>query len=80
LFEEHILEVVEIVHGVGGLMYMDGANMNALMGIVKPGELGFDVMHYNLPKTFSTPHGGGGPGSVPLASTKNSNPSCQVLL
>jgi glycine dehydrogenase subunit 2 len=63
LFERHILDVVKAVHDAGGLMYMDGANMNALMGIVKPGELGFDVMHYNLHKTFSTPHGGGGPGS-----------------
>ena len=63
LFEAHILEVVQTVHDAGGLMYMDGANMNALMGVVKPGELGFDVMHYNLHKTFSTPHGGGGPGS-----------------
>ncbi|MBZ0303374.1 MAG: aminomethyl-transferring glycine dehydrogenase subunit GcvPB [Anaerolineae bacterium] len=63
LFEGHILEVVQAVHDCGGLMYMDGANMNALMGIVKPGALGFDVMHYNLHKTFSTPHGGGGPGS-----------------
>ncbi|MDQ7026491.1 MAG: aminomethyl-transferring glycine dehydrogenase subunit GcvPB [Anaerolineae bacterium] len=66
LFEEPILEVIDIVHKVGGLMYMDGANMNALMGIVKPGEVGFDVMHYNLHKTFSTPHGGGGPGSGPV--------------
>ncbi len=66
LFEAHILEVVEIVHNAGGLMYMDGANMNALMGVVKPGELGFDVLHYNLHKTFSTPHGGGGPGSGPV--------------
>jgi glycine dehydrogenase subunit 2 len=66
LFEEHILDVIETVHNAGGLMYMDGANMNALMGIVKPGELGFDVMHYNLHKTFSTPHGGGGPGSGPV--------------
>lgn len=63
LFERHILDVIKAVHDAGGLMYMDGANMNALMGIVKPGELGFDVMHYNLHKTFSTPHGGGGPGS-----------------
>ncbi len=63
LFEGHILDVIGTVHAAGGLMYMDGANMNALMGIVKPGELGFDVMHYNLHKTFSTPHGGGGPGS-----------------
>jgi glycine dehydrogenase subunit 2 len=62
LFERHILDVIEAVHKAGGLMYMDGANMNALMGVVKPGELGFDVMHYNLHKTFSTPHGGGGPG------------------
>jgi glycine dehydrogenase subunit 2 len=66
LFEEPILEVIELVHEAGGLMYMDGANMNALMGVVKPGELGFDVMHYNLHKTFSTPHGGGGPGSGPV--------------
>jgi glycine dehydrogenase subunit 2 len=63
LFEEHLLEVMELIHGCGGLVYGDGANFNALMGIAKPGELGFDVMHYNLHKTFSTPHGGGGPGS-----------------
>lgn len=63
LFDNQIVEIIETVHNAGGLMYMDGANMNALMGIVKPGELGFDVMHYNLHKTFSTPHGGGGPGS-----------------
>ncbi len=62
LFDDTIVDIINAVHGVGGLMYMDGANMNALMGIVKPGELGFDVMHYNLHKTFSTPHGGGGPG------------------
>jgi glycine dehydrogenase subunit 2 len=62
LFDVHILDVIDAVHTAGGLMYMDGANMNALMGVVKPGELGFDVMHYNLHKTFSTPHGGGGPG------------------
>ncbi len=66
LFEEPILEIIEMVHAIGGLMYMDGANMNALMGVVKPGELGFDVMHYNLHKTMSTPHGGGGPGSGPV--------------
>ncbi len=63
LFESTILEVIATVHEAGGLMYMDGANMNALMAAVKPGALGFDVMHYNLHKTFSTPHGGGGPGS-----------------
>ena len=63
LFEPNILQVIDQVHAVGGLTYMDGANMNALMAVVKPGELGFDCMHYNLHKTFSTPHGGGGPGS-----------------
>jgi glycine dehydrogenase subunit 2 len=66
LFESKILDVINAVHDCGGLMYMDGANMNALLGVVKPGELGFDVMHYNLHKTFSTPHGGGGPGSGPV--------------
>ncbi|GAB1421107.1 aminomethyl-transferring glycine dehydrogenase subunit GcvPB [Anaerolineales bacterium] len=63
LFEESILDIINLVHEAGGLMYMDGANMNALMGVIKPGKIGFDVMHYNLHKTFSTPHGGGGPGS-----------------
>jgi glycine dehydrogenase subunit 2 len=66
LFDEHLLEVAEIVHKAGGLMYGDGANFNAILGIVKPGEVGFDVMHINLHKTFSTPHGGGGPGSGPV--------------
>lgn len=71
LFEEHMLDVIETVHAAGGLVYGDGANMNALMGIVKPGELGFDVLHYNLHKTFSTPHGGGGPGSGPVSVTES---------
>jgi len=66
LFEEHVREVVDQVHSCGGLVYGDGANMNALLGIVRPGDLGFDVLHYNLHKTFSTPHGGGGPGSGPV--------------
>jgi glycine dehydrogenase subunit 2 len=66
LFEEHIGEVVRLVHACGGLVYGDGANMNALVGIARPGDLGFDVMHYNLHKTFATPHGGGGPGSGPV--------------
>jgi glycine dehydrogenase subunit 2 len=66
LFEEHVREVVDLVHSCGGLVYGDGANMNALLGIVRPGDLGFDVLHYNLHKTFSTPHGGGGPGSGPV--------------
>jgi glycine dehydrogenase subunit 2 len=67
LFEKHLPDVIELVHACGGLMYMDGANMNAMLGILKPGEIGFDVQHYNLHKTFSTPHGGGGPGSGPVA-------------
>jgi len=66
LFETQIEEIASIIHSVDGLMYMDGANLNALMGIVQPGKIGFDVMHYNLHKTFSTPHGGGGPGSGPV--------------
>ena len=67
VFDKNIEEIISIIHECGGLMYMDGANMNALLGVVKPGELGFDVMHYNLHKTFSTPHGGGGPGCGPCA-------------
>ena len=67
MFEEHIEEVCHLVHQAGGLVYGDGANMNALLGIAKPGQIGFDVIHYNLHKTFSTPHGGGGPGSGPVA-------------
>lgn len=66
LFDENILEITKIVHDKGGLCYMDGANMNAMLGIVKPRDFGFDVMHLNLHKTFSTPHGGGGPGSGPV--------------
>ena len=66
LFDENIKAVVRMVHENGGLVYGDGANMNALLGIVRPGDLGIDVMHFNLHKTFSTPHGGGGPGSGPV--------------
>jgi len=69
LFDEHLREIVRLVHEAGGLMYGDGANLNALMGIAKAAELGFDVMHFNLHKTFSTPHGGGGPGSGPVGVT-----------
>jgi glycine dehydrogenase subunit 2 len=69
LFEEHIEAVVKTVHDCGGLVYGDGANMNAMVGVVRPGDLGFDVMHYNLHKTFSTPHGGGGPGSGPVGAS-----------
>ncbi len=63
VFERRIAEVAEIVHGAGGLLYYDGANLNAILGKVRPGDMGFDVIHMNLHKTFSTPHGGGGPGS-----------------
>jgi len=66
LFDENIEQVVKIVHDCGGLMYGDGANLNALLGIVRPGDMGFDVMHFNLHKTFAVPHGGGGPGSGPV--------------
>jgi glycine dehydrogenase subunit 2 len=66
LFDEHVLEVIDIVHKAGGLVYGDGANMNALLGVARPGDFGIDVMHFNLHKTFSTPHGGGGPGSGPV--------------
>lgn len=66
LFDENVEEVIRMVHEAGGLVYGDGANMNALLGIVRPGDQGFDVLHYNLHKTFSTPHGGGGPGSGPV--------------
>ncbi len=67
LFEENILEITQALHEVGALAYMDGANLNALLGIVRPGDMGFDVVHINLHKTFSTPHGGGGPGAGPVA-------------
>ncbi len=67
LFEEGICEVAEIVHGCGALMYLDGANFNAMLGITRPGDQGFDVMHMNVHKTFGTPHGGGGPGAGPVA-------------
>lgn len=66
LFEKDIVEISKIIHDAGGLMYMDGANMNALMGITRPGDMKFDCVHLNLHKTFSTPHGGGGPGSGPI--------------
>jgi len=78
LFEENIKEIAQIVHSKGGLVYGDGANMNAIMGIVKPGELGIDVIHLNLHKTFSTPHGGGGPGSGPICVVKELEPFLPV--
>lgn len=66
LFETHIEEIAELLHSVDALIYMDGANLNALLGIVQPGKIGFDIIHFNLHKTFSTPHGGGGPGAGPV--------------
>ena len=71
LFDENILKISEIVHKAGGLMYYDGANANAILGITRPGDMGFDVVHLNLHKTFSTPHGGGGPGSGPVGVKKH---------
>lgn len=69
IFETNVKEIAEIVHSKGGLMYMDGANLNANMGIFRPGDVGFDMMHFNLHKTFSTPHGGGGPGAGAIGVT-----------
>ena len=70
LWDENITAVVDVVHAAGGLVYNDGANFNAILGIVRPGDIGIDVMHFNLHKTFSTPHGGGGPGSGPVGVRK----------
>lgn len=71
LFEHNIKEIADLVHEAGGLLYYDGANANAIMGIARPGDMGFDVIHLNLHKTFSTPHGGGGPGSGPVGVRKD---------
>jgi len=71
LFDENVEEVIQLVHEAGGLVYGDGANMNALLGIMRPGDIGIDILHYNLHKTFSTPHGGGGPGSGPVGVREN---------
>lgn len=70
LFDKNILEITRIIHEAGGLAYYDGANLNAIMGVARPGDMGFDVIHTNLHKTFSTPHGGGGPGSGPVGCKK----------
>src|SRR5437867_8891710 len=78
LFERNIREICRVVHDAGGLVYMDGANMNALVGIARPGDMGVDVIHLNLHKTFSTPHGGGGPGSGPCCCTKELEPFLPV--
>jgi glycine dehydrogenase subunit 2 len=78
VFEENIVRITEILHAKGALVYMDGANMNALVGIARPGDFGVDVMHLNLHKTFSTPHGGGGPGAGPVAVKKHLEPFLPV--
>lgn len=74
LFEKDILEICKVAHGEGGLVYCDGANMNALLGLARPGDMGIDVLHLNLHKTFSTPHGGGGPGAGPIGVTEELKP------
>lgn len=74
MFEENIEEVCRILHAAGGFVYMDGANMNALVGVTRPGDMGVDVLHLNLHKTFSTPHGGGGPGAGPVAVSEELTP------
>lgn len=82
LFDKNILEITKIIHDAGGLNYYDGANLNAIMGLARPGDMGFDVVHLNLHKTFSTPHGGGGPGSGPVGCKdflKDFLPGCGVV-
>ncbi|HKM84007.1 MAG TPA: aminomethyl-transferring glycine dehydrogenase subunit GcvPB [Candidatus Acidoferrum sp.] len=78
IFEQRIAEIAKMLHAKGALLYMDGANMNALTGVTRPGDLGVDVMHLNLHKTFSTPHGGGGPGAGPVATKKFLEPYLPV--
>ncbi len=78
VFERKIKEIAGIVHDAGGLLYYDGANLNAILGKVKPGDMGFDVIHMNLHKTFSTPHGGGGPGAGPVGVSKRLEPYLPV--
>ncbi|MBK7706335.1 MAG: aminomethyl-transferring glycine dehydrogenase subunit GcvPB [Acidobacteria bacterium] len=78
IFEKNIKEICDIIHGAGGLVYMDGANMNALVGVARPGDMGVDVIHLNLHKTFSTPHGGGGPGCGPCCCSAELKPFLPV--
>lgn len=78
MFETEIEAIAKVIHDAGGLLYLDGANMNALAGLVKPGDMGFDMMHLNLHKTFSTPHGGGGPGAGPIAVIEKLRPYLPV--
>ncbi|EQD60631.1 glycine dehydrogenase subunit 2, partial [mine drainage metagenome] len=78
VFERRIEEVARTVHAAGGLLYYDGANLNAILGKVRPGDMGFDVIHVNLHKTFSTPHGGGGPGAGPVGVSERLAPFLPV--
>ena len=78
LFDENIEEIERIFHGAGALMYYDGANLNAVCGISRPGDMGFDIVHINLHKTFSQPHGGGGPGGGPIAVAERLEPFLPV--
>ena len=80
VFERHIKDIASIVHEAGGLLYYDGANLNAILGKVRPGDMGFDVIHMNLHKTFSTPHGGGGPGAGPVGVSERLQPFLPVPL
>jgi len=80
LFEKNILEITRLVHEKGGLLYYDGANLNALLGLARPGDMGFDIIHVNLHKTFATPHGGGGPGSGPVGVKRHLIPFLPVPL
>ena len=79
LFERQIPEITKLIHDCGGLMYYDGANLNPMLGACRPGDMGFDVMHINLHKTFSTPHGGGGPGSGPVGVREGLQPFFPVV-
>jgi glycine dehydrogenase subunit 2 len=74
LFDENIEEIARVVHGVGATLYYDGANLNAVMGRTRPGDMGFDIVHFNLHKTFTQPHGGGGPGAGPIAVSDRIEP------
>jgi glycine dehydrogenase subunit 2 len=78
IFEDHIVEIAKIVHGMGGQVYCDGANLNAFVGIARPGDMGIDVIQLNVHKTFSTPHGGGGPGAGPVAMKRHLAPFMPV--
>src|SRR5207245_634546 len=78
IFEEHVLDIAQIVHDAGGLLYYDGANFNAILGRTSPGKMNFDIVHFNLHKTFTTPHGGGGPGAGPVGVRKPLEPFLPV--